>query len=202
MKMYIKKEGSSIVAWNGPSVGRTAMLEAGWMLYEGTLPTSRLDIQDGEIVELPEPDPSPEQIAFAVLEEMTVKAAMTAIPENDDQTALQMAPICPQWVAGKHYSAGEIVNYNNQAYRVVQAVDSIESQTPGADGMLAIYRPLSNSQEEAGTQNNPIAFVNGMDVYTGKYYSFNEKTYLAKADMIPCIWDPGTAGVWQWEEVK
>lgn len=83
---------------------------------------------------------------------------------------------------------------------MIQEVDSLENQPPGADGMLAVYRPLNT--ENTGTADDPVPFVNGMDVYTGKYYSFNGKTYLAKADMLPCTWDPGTEGLWQWEEVK
>ena len=32
-------------------------------------------------------------------------------------------------------------------------------------------------------------------------YSYNGVVYLCKADMKPCVWAPGTAGVWQWEAV-
>ena len=149
------------------------------------------------------PAPSAEYKArqlYATLKaDLEMKAVSTSIPIEDDATALTLSPICPDWEADHHYEAGEIVNHEGQAYRVIQAVDSLENQPPGAEGMLAIYRPLN--PEHAGTQEDPIPFVNGMDVYNGKYYSFNEKTYLAKADMLPCTWDPGTEGVWQWEEV-
>ena len=66
--MYIRKENGSIIAYTGPSIGRTAMLDAGWILYSGDLPVSRLDIVDGAVIELPEPEPTAEQTAFAVLE--------------------------------------------------------------------------------------------------------------------------------------
>lgn len=149
------------------------------------------------------PTPSAEyqaQQLYAKLKaDLEMKTISTSIPLEDDATALALSPICPSWGAGTHYEAGEIVNHEGQAYRVIQAVDSLAHQPPGADGMLAIYRPLNPGH--AGTLEDPIPFVNGMDVYNGKYYSFNEKTYLAKADMLPCIWDPGTAGLWQWEEV-
>ena len=149
------------------------------------------------------PAPSAEYQArqlYATLKaDLEMKTVSTSIPLEDDATALTLSPICPDWEADHHYEAGEIVNHEGQAYRVVQVVDSLEHQPPGAEGMLAIYRPLN--PEHAGTQEDPIPFVNGMDVYNGKYYSFNEKTYLAKADMLPCTWDPGTEGVWQWEEV-
>ena len=149
------------------------------------------------------PAPSAEyqaQQLYATLKaELELRSVSTSIPLEDDATALALAPVCPDWEADHHYEAGEIVNHDGQAYRVIQEVDSLENQPPGAEGMLAIYRPLN--PEHAGTQEDPIPFVNGMDVYNGKYYSFNEKIYLAKADMLPCVWDPGTVGLWQWEEV-
>lgn len=127
------------------------------------------------------------------------QSAIRAIPVDDDETALAIAPICPDWEAGISYEAGDIVNHNGQAYRVVQAVSAIESQPPDANGMLAIYRPLNT--ENTGTVDDPIPYTYGMDVFNGKYYSFNGNVYLCKQDMTPCVWDPGTAGLWQWEMI-
>ena len=152
--------------------------------------------------ELADPEPTPPDPvveAEKLLHTMQVRAMALTVPLEDDATAFTLAPICAEWKAGEHYDKGEILNHNEQPYRVVQAVDSLEHQPPGAEGMLAIYRPLN--QQHAGTQDDPIPFVNGMDVYNEKYYSFNGKTYLAKADMLPCVWNPGSEGVWQWEEV-
>ena len=90
-------------------------------------------------------------------------------------------------------------------YEVIQQVTAIETQPPSAEGMLAIYRPLSvdseTGEEPDGTLENPYTYLDGMDVYNGKYYTYNGKLYLAKADMTPCVWAPDTAGLWQWEEV-
>ncbi len=138
-----------------------------------------------------------EETLDAMVLEQSRRAAVLAIPPDDDAAALAVAPACPEWQAGTHYDAGEIVNRDGQPYRVVQAVDAIESQPPDADGMLAIYRPLNT--ENSGTIDDPIPYVSGMDVYNGKYYSFNGNVYLCKQDMTPCVWDPGTAGLWQWE---
>ena len=33
-----------------------------------------------------------------------------------------------------------------------------------------------------------------------KYYSYNGKIYLCKADLKPCVWNPDS-GIWQWEAV-
>ena len=170
----------------------------GYLHCDSTLPLSRLDIVDGEIVELPEPGPTVEQVAAQTRDELTLRAAMLAIPLEDDTTALALAPVCPEWTAGTHYEAGEIVNHEGQAYRVIQPVDSLEHQFPGAEGMLAVYRPIDPA---AGTADDPKRFYYGMDVEQGKYYAWNNKLYLAKADMKPCTWEPGSEGVWQWEEV-
>lgn len=195
----IRKINDAMEEYRGPAMGDTWYTENGYIGYFGNLPLSRLDIADGAVVELPEPGPTPEQIAYETQTVLMQRVVAQAIPDDDDATALAIAPICPEWRDGVHYEAGEIVNRNGQAYRVVQAVDSLEHQPPGAEGMLAIYRPLN--PEHAGTLDDPIPYVYGMDVYSGKYYSFNGKMYLAKADMIPCVWDPGTEGLWQWEEV-
>ena len=195
----IRKINDAMEEYCGPAMGDAWYEENGYIGYSGELPLSRLDITDGAVVELPDPGPAPEQIAYETQNALMQRVVAQAIPDDDDTTALALAPICPEWRGGVHYEAGEIVNYNGQAYRVVQAVDSLEHQPPGEEGMLAIYRPLN--QEHEGTQDDPIPYVYGMDVYNGKYYSFNGKTYLAKSDMIPCTWDPGTEGLWQWEEV-
>ena len=79
-------------------------------------------------------------------------------------------------------------------------MDALENQPPDAEGMLAVYRPISEAH--AGTQEDPIPWVYGMDCHTGLYYSHNALMYLCKADMIPCVWEPGTAGLWQWELVS
>lgn len=170
----------------------------GYLRCDSTLPLSRLDIVDGEIVELPEPGPTVEQVAAQTRDELTLRAAMLAIPLEDDTTALALAPVCPEWAAGTHYEAGEIVNHEGQAYRVIQPVDSLEHQPPGAEGMLAVYRPLD---PHAGTVDDPKTFRYGMDVTSGLYYSYDSKLYLAKADMPACTYLPGTPGLWQWEEV-
>ncbi len=137
--------------------------------------------------------------AKETLAELQRVSTVRSIPLEDDATALIVAPACPEWTAGTHYEAGDVVNHNGQAYRVIQSVDSLESQPPDAEGMLAIYRPLMPEHE--GTLEDPIPFVSGMDVYNGKYYSYSSAVYLAKADMLPCTWAPGTEGLWQWELV-
>ena len=92
-----------------------------------------------------------------------------------------------------------IINDGGVLYRVVQPVTPQEHQPPHSEGMLAIYRPIDAAH--AGTQEDPVPVVYGMDTEQGKYYSFEGKTYLCNLTMTPCVWAPGTPGLWQWSEV-
>ena len=148
----------------------------------------------------PEPVVDPVAEAEDFLKALQRQTAIRSIPLDDDAGALIVAPVCPEWAAGQNYKTGDILNHNGTAYRVIQDVLSLENQPPDADGMLAVYRPISLTS--SGTIDDPIPFENGMDVTSGTYYSYNGKVYLAKADMLPCVWPPDTAGLWQWEEVK
>ena len=93
-----------------------------------------------------------------------------------------------------------ILNDGGTLYRVVQAVTPQAHQPPHGEGMLAIYRPIDTAH--AGTEEDPIPWVYGMDCTSGLYYSYNAAVYLCKGDMKPCVWAPGTAGLWQWEAVE
>ena len=117
---------------------------------------------------------------------------------------LAKAGLFDAWTAGEKYEAGRRIVHSGIAYEVQQAVTAQAHQPPDAAGMLAIYRPISadpdSGAEPDGTLKNPIPYLYGMDVISGKYYSYNGKTYQAKADMKPGVWAPDTAGMWQWSQ--
>lgn len=198
---YLKQTAAGAVEeYAGNPKLNTTMQAAGWLPYAGALPLSRLNIVDGAIVELPEPGPSVEQVAYETRDKLLSRAVMLAIPEDDDETALALAPVCPEWAPGETYLRGGIINHEDQAYRVMQSVDALEHQPPGSEGMLAVYRPLTPGH--AGTPADPIPWIYGMDVTSGTYYRYDGTIWLAKSDMKPCVWAPGTPGLWQWEEVN
>lgn len=118
-----------------------------------------------------------------------------------DAQALSMPDILPTWAEllerGEKIADGVCLMKDGQCYRVMQEVIPIESQPPGADGMLAVYRPID--RDHAGTIDDPIPWVSGMNCFKDKYYSNDGEVYLCKQDMTPCVWAPGTEGVWQWE---
>ena len=146
----------------------------------------------------PAPPPGPQEQVMTLAR--TMAAAATGLT---DAVALSIPDLLPAWeellAAGNQVAAGVCLTHKGQTYRVVQAVTPMESQPPGGEGMLAIYRPIE--REHTGALADPIPWVYGMDCYQGKYYVHGGITYLCKSDMLPCVWEPGSAGLWQWEAV-
>ena len=135
--------------------------------------------------------------------EVAARRYVQAATDIDDSSALSMPDLFKTWAevlaAGTELTKDTIINDGGVLYRVVQPVTPQEHQPPHGEGMLAIYRPIDTAH--AGTQEDPVPFVYGMDTEQGKYYSFEGKTYLCNLTMTPCVWTPGTPGVWQWSEV-
>lgn len=133
------------------------------------------------------------------------QVAQMATFTNEEYQVLADAEIFPIWEAGVTYSANERIQHNGVVYQVLQQVTAQSHQAPDASGMLAIYRPLSATTRENGdgTLSNPMNFLLGMDCHAGQHYYFNGHVYKALQDMIPCVWEPGSAGtsaVWQLTE--
>ena len=132
-----------------------------------------------------------------------VKLYVQKATDIPDEQALEMPDLFYTWdevlEAGELLEANTILNLGGQLYRVVQPVTPQEHQRLDGEGMTAIYRPID--QTHAGTQEDPIPFVYGMDTEQGKYYSSGGKVYLCNQTMTPCVWLPETEGLWQWTEV-
>lgn len=149
------------------------------------------------------PGPAPDITPQLRVAAMAFAATATTIP---DAQALEMPDLFPMWeevlAEGKELAAERVISKDGQLYRVVQAVTPQEHQPPDGEGMLAIYRPIN--PEHAGTADDPIPWVYGMDCHAGKYYSYNGAVYMVAegGDMIPCTWPPDTAGMWQWVKVS
>ena len=119
-----------------------------------------------------------------------------------DSEVLAAVDALEVWAADMPYGKDQAIMHNGVCYRVVQDVPKSQAhQPPDATGMLAVYRPIDNGGSD-GTKENPIPFVYGMDCTTGKYFTYEGKLWLCKGDMLPCVYPPGTAGLWQWELVK
>jgi hypothetical protein len=109
------------------------------------------------------------------------------------------------WGANRPYDKGQKIRHGErlpgipQLYGVMRDVATSQAhQPPSGEGMLAVYRPIN--PEHAGTPEDPIPYVYGMDCTSGRYYSYEGATYLCKGDMLPAVWLPDS-GTWQWERV-
>lgn len=142
-----------------------------------------------------------------------VRAAMSfAVVANtnlSDGEALQIPDLFPVWPSGVnpegYYIKGQVIkdDTNGILYRIVpEQVKPLENQPPHAEGMLAVYRPIEESHQ--GTEDDPIPWVYGMDCFEGQYYSNKGHLYKVAVGgtMAPCIWEPGSPGVWQWEQLE
>lgn len=149
------------------------------------------------------PGPAPDITPQLRVAAMAFAATATTIP---DTQALEMPDLFPTWeqvlAEDAKLAAGRVISKDGQLYHIEQAVTPQEHQPPDGEGMLAIYRPIN--PEHAGTADDPIPWVYGMDCHAGKYYSYKGAVYMVAegGDMIPCTWPPDTAGMWQWVKVS
>ena len=135
---------------------------------------------------------------------VSVAAFSTELP---DELVLDMAETVqdcfPSWEVvlqvGAELAQGRVIEKDGQLYRVMQPMTPQAHQEPGGEGMLAVYCPID--REHAGTPEDPIPWVYGMDCLTGLCYSYNGAVYRVAegGNMIPCVWAPDTPGLWQWE---
>ena len=146
--------------------------------------------------------------ANAVLEAKSrANAVQTMVFTPSEFSLLAKAELFPVWTAGETYPQGRRIQHEGIVYEVVAAdgVTAEAHQPPNGEGLLAVYRPLSTDpstgETPTGTQDDPIPYLDGMDVVKDKYYSYNGKLYKANLTMPACGWPPDTAGLWQWTEV-
>jgi hypothetical protein len=114
-----------------------------------------------------------------------------------DDEALVDPDVFEPWAAGMPYGLGQVIQYGGGVFRVMREHTAQPHQAPGGNGMLAVYRPIAATS--AGSQSDPKPFVFGMDVVGGLFYTYNNQVWKAVGDMLPCVWPPGTPGLWQWE---
>ena len=119
--------------------------------YENGIPR---EMTEEEIEEI-EKNQTPEQLTTQEQQAVTLMRAMARTATNiPDAVALSISDILPTWAEllerGEKVLAGVCLMHSGQCYRVMQEVTPIESQPPGADGMLAVYRPSTRSTPVLG----------------------------------------------------
>ena len=167
-------------------------------------------LPEGWSIDPPPPPPlTPEEIAeveySAARAEasaiLTARAQRELMQEADftgaEYAIFAKAGLFPAWTVGESYTKGNRVVHEGIVYEVQQPVTAQAHQPPGSTGMLAVYRPISvdaeTGDESDGSRERPIPFIIGMDTFKDKYYTWNEKLYLALQNAVPCIWEPQDA---------
>lgn len=197
-------EGSGTAYW---LPGDTWQTPARYLTELGPLP-------EGALLERPAKTPEEiekEELAAAQMQansfisaRMRANTLQTAAFSASEFAVMAKAHVFESWQAGQTYNAGYRLEHEGVVYEVVQEVTAQEHQPPNAEGMLAVYRPLSvdaeTGEEPDGTKDHPFEFIYGMNVHKGEYFTYEGRLWLATNNMLPCTWIPGTSGAW-WEEV-
>lgn len=95
-----------------------------------------------------------------------------------DDEAIQIKNIYPEWEVGVEYTARKKVMRNGTLYRCLQAHTSQADWTP--DVVPSLWTAID--EEHKGTVNDPIPYVNGMELYAGKYYEQYGVVYYCNRD--------------------
>ena len=134
-----------------------------------------------------------------LLEKTTKAAAQTEALTLSECALMARAQMYDEWQPGQSYAQGKRVTYNGIVYEVQQQTTSSDVYPPDAEGVLALYIPLSTDGQ--GTLEDPYLWIYGMTVQTGEYVIYNGTTYKAKGLMKPCTWLPGS-DINVWEEIS
>lgn len=134
--------------------------------------------------------------ADAIIMPMLMRQAANVEEMTDAQMAVMgAAGYFDAWQPGQAYAAGRRLMYGGMVYVVVQTIAmSLEHQPPGAEGMLAVYRPVDAA---AGTESDPKTLVPGMDAVAGLFYQYGGKLWKCLRDIAPTFAGrmPGDAGM-------
>ena len=102
-----------------------------------------------------------------------LKAARLTV---DDNTALTGMELYPVWAVGLAVEVGQRYQYGDRLYKVVQAHTTQANWTP--DVTPALWTVIDVTH--AGTIDDPIPAVAGMEYVYGKYYIEGETVYICK----------------------
>lgn len=123
--------------------------------------------------------------------QMQVQAA-----ELDDDKAMEVADLYPEWQYQKAYAVGEMFKYGvnsdgeTQLYRVVQAHTSEAQNTP--DIVPALYKAVGFTDTGTPIWTQPLG---AHDAYsTGDVVSHKDQLWISTVD--GNVWEPGVYG---WE---
>ena len=105
----------------------------------------------------------------------------TALSRLDDETALEVTVLFPEWKPNTAYAVDERIRYADKLYRVVQAHTSQSDWTP--DKTPALFAEVAKPGQ-GDSPGNPIPYSGNMALVSGKYYSQDGVTYRCTRDTV------------------
>ena len=116
--------------------------------------------------------------------EVRAMLKMSAAGITDDQQALKVKSLYDEWSDlpdGTSLAIRTKVNHKGNLYKVINEHEKQSDWEPGTE-TASLFEVIDETH--AGTQEDPIPWVSGMQCYKDKYYSYNDILYK-------CIRDSG-----------
>lgn len=114
-----------------------------------------------------------------------------------DAQAIDHVAVWPEWVVGRHYDKGQVINHGGRLYRVQQNITSQAHQPPDGVGLLAIYAPI----QEPAAPGQVLPWVYGESgIAKGDKRTYDEKVYecIGVGGAGANVWTPDSAAsVWR-----
>lgn len=103
----------------------------------------------------------------------------------DDNTALTVKTLYPEWETDTAYTAGHKVQRNGKLWRVVQAHTSQVGWEP--ENTASLWEAINETH--SGTADDPIPYDGNMALESGKYYTQGGMTYLCSRDTVNPVYN-------------
>ena len=103
----------------------------------------------------------------------------------DDNTALTVKTLYPEWETDTAYTAGHKVQRNGKLWRVVQAHTSQVGWEP--ENAASLWDAINETH--SGTKYDPIPYDGNMALESGKYYTQGGMTYLCSRDTVNPVYN-------------
>lgn len=126
-------------------------------------------------------------VAAAARNLMTTARAGIQTMELTAREALQLPDMYPDWAAGLDVKAGERYNHGGKLWEVQQAHTTQEGWEPGT-ATLALFVAV-DALAHAGTEADPIPYVQGMALAKGKFYEQGGVVYECIQASGPLVYD-------------
>lgn len=114
------------------------------------------------------------------------KVIETAAQSLDDNTALTVACLHPEWTTGIAYEVGFKVQRNGKLWRVVTAHTSQVGWEP--ENAASLWEQINETH--SGELSDPIPYDGNMALESGKYYIQGGAIYLCNRDTVNPVYQP------------